>query len=554
VSLVESEIEWPVPWHNLDAGMHLMTRGFAQILSGCLLLVATAALADGPTAAPTEEKMTTAELAAWIDEQFQASWKTSETAPPALVDDATFLRRVSLDLTGRIPSVSQAREFLEYTGEHNRAVLVDQLLSETRRPEKYAERTAAHWATLWRRMMVPGNTPQSQMAIALEPWLKQQFQNNVPYDEFARKLITARSGGPAMMVQTPNGMMANAEPAMFYQAVGGQPENAASAVTRVFLGTRIGCAECHDHPFAPWKQKDFWGMAAFFSGVRDGTVGDALDASIKPMNGTTTYTAVFLDGQEPKIGAGKTPRDVLADWMVSPANEEFSSTAVNRVWMYLLGRGMTESVDDLDLASLEERRILDQLAQLFVKSGYDLRWLISGICKSQVYQRECVNLAEGESVPPPGTRIVKTLTPEQLFDSLEQALALPVSRVDGSARFNGLRQQLISRMNEAASNNPGDYRAGIPQALLLMNGQLTAEATDLDQSRTLKGVLEAPFFGTDEKLDALYLATFTRRPSAEERAFLLNHVNQQKSEEGKETAFAEIFWGLLNSPEFLLER
>jgi hypothetical protein len=149
---------------------------------------------------------------------------------------------------------------------------------------------------------------------------------------------------------------------------------------------------------------------------------------------------------------------------------------------------------------------------------------------------------------------VNTLTPELVFDSLEQALALPVSRVDGSARFNGLRQQLISRLNEAASNNPGDYRAGIPQALLLMNGQLTAEATDLNQSRTLRGVLEAPFFDTDEKLDALYLATFTRRPSAEERAFLLNHVSQQKSEEGKEAAFAEIFWGLLNSPEFLLER
>lgn len=286
-----------------------------------------------------------------------------------------------------------------------------------------------------------------------------------------------------------------------------------------FWGCGLG-AECHHHPFASWKQQDFWGMAAFFAGVKNGAVADVAVAKIRPQNGLEDYTATYLGGGPANVPAGKTPRQALADWMVSRENSQFAATAVNRVWQQLVGRGLTDSVDDLDLASAEEREILDELAGLFVDSGFDLRWLMTGICKSRTYQRGCVSLEEGE-IPQAGLRPVKALQPEQIFDSLEQALALPVSRADGGARFNGLRDQLISRMNEAATNAPEEYRAGIPQALLMMNGRLTAEATDLEQSRTLRGVLDAPFLNVEEKLETLYLATLSRRPSPEEQEFLL---------------------------------
>src|SRR5439155_2264358 len=187
-------------------------------------------------------------------------------------------------------------------------------------------------------------------------------------------------------------------------------------------------------------------------------------------------------------------------------------------------------------ASPAERRILDELATRFVQARFDLRWLIAGICKSQLYQRECIALEDTDHDPPSGLRPVKTLTPEQVFNSLEQALALPVARADGSARFNGLRDQLISRMNEAASNNPEEFRAGIPQALLLMNGRLTTEATDLDQSRTLRGVLDAPFLDTEAKLATLYLATFSRQPRPEEKQFLLEHIRKQADGEKQKHA------------------
>ncbi len=509
--------------------------------------------ADKPIANSAAANITSQELAEWIDREFAGTWREAGIDPPAVADDGTFLKRVFLDLNGTVPSVSQAREFLGYDAPRMRDALVDRLLHESRRPEKAAERTAAHWATLWRRMMVPGNSPEAQAAVALEPWLKDQFTKNVPYDEFARKLVTASNDGQAMMAVGTRGRMVASGPAVFFQTTGGKPETSASAVSRVFLGVRVGCAECHDHPFANWKQKDFWGMAAFFAGVNGGNVGDATQAKIKAPNGTVEYAAMFLGGDEAKIRSGKTPRETLADWMVAKENSLFAATAVNRVWMYLLGRGLTESVDDLDKASPAERKFLDQLAAKFVEAKFDLRWLIAGICKSQVYQRECV-ATDDDTDPPPGLRIVKTLTPEQVFNSLEQALALPIAKADDSARFNGLRDQLISRMNEAASNQPEQFRAGIPQALLLMNGRLTSEATDLDQSRTLRGVLEAPFLDTDSKLDTLYLATFSRLPRAEEKRFLLEHIRKQANDDKQKQAFAEIFWGLLNSPEFVLEK
>ena len=519
------------------------------------LIGSTLTLAEeSVTGKQVASRLTTEELARWIDERFADAWREAKIEPPAVIDDATFLKRTALDLAGSIPSVSQARDFLGYEGEHRRGTLVDRMLNDPKRPEKYADRTAAHLATLWRRTLVPGNSPEARMAVGLEPWLKEQFVANVPYDELARKIVTATNNGQAAMVVNPRLGVVSGGPAMFFQAVGGKPESAASSVSRVFLGVRIGCAECHNHPFADWKQKDFWGMAAFFAGIKNGVINDSAAATIRPENSPVDYTAAFLTGEPAKIARDKTPRETLADWMVAPNNSMFAATAVNRVWQHLLGRGMTDSVDDLDKASPAERKILDDLAKLFIDAKYDLRWLIAGICKSQLYQRECIVLEETDGEPPPGLRPIKTLSPEQVFNSLEQALALPVAKADGSARFNGLRDQLISRMNEAASNNPEEFRAGIPQALLLMNGRLTTEATDLDQSRTLRGVLDAPFLDTEAKLTTLYLATFSRPPRAEEKQFLLEHIRKQVDADKQKQAYAEIFWGLLNSPEFVLEK
>jgi hypothetical protein len=258
-----------------------------------------------------------------------------------------------------------------------------------------------------------------------------------------------------------------------------------------------------------------------------------------------------------EIPADKFPRDLLADWMVSKQNPNFAAAAVNRVWQQLCGQGLIPHVDDLDQASPKDRAlVLDDLARLFVENDYDVQWLIKGICKSRVYQRLSATAEKAAEDSPLSThRPLKTLTPEQVFDSLEQALMLPVGRGNPeSARFSGQGNTLMQRLNEAFSDNPDQFRAGIPQALLIMNGVLVSTATDLEESRTLRAVVEARFLEPKNKVETLYLAALTRRPEPRELDKMLSHVQSQSGEDERREAYADIYWALLNSPEFVLSR
>jgi hypothetical protein len=265
------------------------------------------------------------------------------------------------------------------------------------------------------------------------------------------------------------------------------------------------------------------------------------------------YAAKLLWNDEPlvELPAAKSPRQVLADWIVAPNNPNFAATAVNRVWLHLCGRGLAGPVDDLDRATPEERRTLDEFAKLFIAARFDMRWLIAGICKSKVYQQ--VPAAEADTSSSMVRRPLKTLLPEQVFDSLEVALGLPIGKADNGPRFNGELQKFVARLNEAAPEAPADYHAGIPQALILMNGKVTADATSLSTSRTLRAVVEAPFLSSQEKIETLYLAVLSRRPRPAEAAFLQEHI-ERRGDEAASQSYSEIMWGLLNSPEFVLSK
>jgi hypothetical protein len=509
-------------------------------------------------AALVNRKLTTQELAQWIDERFKLEYERAGLAAAANVDDATFLRRIFVDLQGQIPTVAQTRDFLADEGSFKRADYVDRLLNGRERQDRFAARSAEHLARVWRRMMVPASSPGAGLAIRLDPWLRKQFAENVPYDTIVTRLMlaappaTARPGAaPADQSNDPDSLAG-----VFQQAVGIMPENLASAYVRVFLGVRLSCAQCHDHPFTDWKQKDFWGMAAFFA-PRGEAGGDSagVPPSITPQGeGRLTYAAKLLWSDQPlkELPPAKSPRQVLAEWMVAPNNPNFAATAVNRTWQYLCGRGLAGSVDDLDRVTAEERRVLDELAKIFIASGYDVRWLIAGICKSRVYQQAAS--AEDEGSDGVVRRPLKTLLPEQVFDSLEVALSLPIGKSDRGPRYSGEREQFVARMNEASPETPADYKGGIPQALMLMNGRLTADATSLETSRTLRAVVEAPFLRPEEKIETLFLAVLSRRPRDAEASFLLQHIDQQTKNSSEKNAYAEILWGLLNSPEFVLNR
>lgn len=514
------------------------------ILLGCAAATQSAGAAEPP------EDAVEFDLASWLDARFDEEWAASNVEAERC-DDATYLRRVYLDLIGRIPSVSEARDYLQREEDVRREQIVDTLMIDPANSGANRDLHAEQLARVWRRFMLPpASANAGSMARPLEGWLAGQFQENLPYDELTRRILLGQDD--------PEDDQAGA--AMYYGAVGGMPENYADAVTRVFLGAQLGCAQCHDHPFTDWKQEDFWGVAAFFAGaappnrgVFTGEVAPAPNPQLSRISFEgTEYAAKFLWGEKAEIPEARTPPAVFADWLTSQENPNFAANVVNRVWQHLLGRGLVADVDNLDLASEQERQLLlDDLAGSFAESGYDLRWLISGICKSRAYQVPTAGPDDETSSVFSGRRPLKTLTGDQVFDSLEQALLLPVTRSNpDSARHNGQRDQLVARLDEAIAQSPEEYGAGIPQVLLIMNGPLTSSATNVTGSRTLKAVIEAPFFSPQQKVETMYLAVFTREPSEAELDVMLKHIRSRPTEEERQEAYSEIFWALLNSPEF----
>jgi hypothetical protein len=481
-------------------------------------------------AAPTRPPAS--ELAAWIDAQFAALWVKENLAPAPIADDAAFLRRACLDLIGTIPSVSQARDFFADATPDKRNKLVERLVTDTRH--------AGHMARVWRRIMIPPSSPGIFFAANVEPWLRDELAKNIGFDKLARQIIAAQPSG-------------GVSPGAFYQAVGAEPAPSAGAAVRVFLGARIGCAECHDHPFASWTQDDFWGTAAFFANGARSRRGSAEPTkgviTIRRPGSDKVYQGRFLGGATAVVPDDKSPREFLADWIVR--HPDFAATCVNRMWQHLFGSGLVHPVDGLDLA---DRRpaILDELALRFAAADFDLRWLLAALCQTRLYQRA------SEQRPKQARHFthmtLKTLSSEQVFDVLEQALALPIAATPGAPRYDNRRRQLIDKLNESAGDSPEEYRAGILQALALMNGQLIAGGTDLAQSRTLRAVLEAPFLSPAGKLEALYLAALTRPPRRDELHAMLDYVTRPQTKPQQQRAYADVFWSLLNSPEFVLNR
>ena len=263
------------------------------------------------------------------------------------------------------------------------------------------------------------------------------------------------------------------------------------------LGVRIDCAQCHDHPFSEWKQDDFWGLAAFFSDFAGGNAGGtASGGQPGEINYEgTTYKAKFLWSSDALESPA--PRAKFAKWITSKQNPNFSSTAVNRFWQLLVGRGLYADIENLDEAAESDRIFVDALGEKFAADGFHVPRLIAAICKSRWYAAESEQQTDETDEADERGRVfkrsLKVISPEQVFDSLEQSLHLPISRINPMApRWTGERVQMVSRLGEAVGETPEDYASGIPQALMMMNGRMTTEAIDLDRSRLLRAVVEAP--------------------------------------------------------------
>ncbi len=519
-----------------------MKRSFSWVLFWAAAGFAT--VASPVQSAPPDPQM----LANQID-QFLSTRLKQENIPAAkIADDAEFLRRAYLDLTGRIPAPRDVYAFLLDRSPGKRAQLIDSLLE--------TPRYASHSAAVWRAALAPEATALPEGRIfrtGFEAWLKQKFRAGVPYDQLVRELLkTPLSSDP----EHPTPVLLRPDdpnPLAFFAVKDVKPENLAAVTTRVFLGVQIECAQCHNHPFAKWTREQFWNQAAFFAGLSrsgDGIfapVSERLDVHEIGVGDTQKKArAKFLDERSPLAQTNGSLRGELADWVTAKNNPYFAKTAANRVWGQMFGRGIIDPVDDLhDDNPPSHPELLDALAKALVEADFDFRYLIRSIGRSQAYQRTSAFDHPKQKDPRHFSKMaVKGLTGEQLFDSLMQATGMR----PGVGRPSG-REAFLARF--ALMGKPADPESSIPQALALMNGKLIAEATSLATCPTLKAACELPGGTVEERVELLYVSSLGRMPSLREQAIAMRFLND--GDVGRiNDRLADLFWAILNSAEFRL--
>ncbi len=474
-------------------------------------------------------------------------------APPA--GDSEFLRRVYLDLAGRIPSVAESRAFLADRRADRRTRLIDKLLA--------GHAFTNHLAQMYRAAFVPQATTNLQtqhLGLSLEVWLAQSLRKQASYDVLVRDLLTAPLDYLQRRPDGASAPLSTVTATAFYQAGDLKAETVTANVARLFLGVRMECAQCHDHPFDKWTRKQFWQTAAFFAGVPPAT-GDktgpalALRRSLQDPLAKTTYQARYLDGEEPDWKAQPDPRRAFADWLTAPENPYFSKVAVNRVWAHFFGVGLVDPLDDFGPHNpASHADLLDELARLFAENDFDLRCLARGIVLSKAYQRSSKSSDPRHKEPRLYARMnVKGLSAEQLFDSLALATGYrepvpPAARAVFGFEKGSPRGEFLATFGGGPARS--DSQTSILQALALMNGEWIARQTDPKQGAMLRAVLGAPFLDDAGRLETLFLATLSRPPSREEQRRFLALV--ERSAAKRSEAFADILWVLLNSHEFLL--
>lgn len=508
-------------------------------------------------------------LAATIDSMLAADWQARGVKPAARADDAEFVRRIYLDVIGRAPKASETRDFLDDPAADKRVKLVDKLLTTAGHANHFAAVTRAAW--------VPQSATNVQFAnfgFQLEQWLRTRYRDNTPADVVTTKLLTVKLG---QTVQAGNNQrFVQGDPTDpdsfqligFYQANESRPENVGSAVSRLFLGVKLECAQCHDHPFASYTRAQFWEFAAFFGELnRVPANRPSFVGPVRPQSNVNRLTipntdrevvATFFDGTDPEWSEDRTPRQELAAWLTNPKNPFFGRNLANRMWAHFFGYGILDPVDEPGENNLPTHpELLDMLGKAFADAKYDNRLLIRALTRTQAYQLTSKMTHPTQADGRQFARMnLKGLTPSQLFDSLVAATGFrepPNARGNAFAAFNANAANPRGMfLNRFASNEKlTEANTTILQALMLMNGVFVADQTGLEKSEALAAIADAPFWTTKQRVEAVFVTTFARTPTADELERFASYVDRGGPNGDKKAALADVFWVLLNSTEFL---
>jgi len=501
---------------------------------------------------PKDLEFTFPQVAAnnYIDELVYDKLKKLRIAPSELCDDATFLRRVHLDIIGILPKPEEVAAFQADLSTGKRERVIDELLD---RPE-FADMWVMKWGELLRVRSIPQNANffSYKNAFLYYNWLRDQIVRNVPINQMVKDLLTA-SGGT---FENP--------PASYYK-IETDTLKMAEDVAQVFMGMRIQCAQCHNHPFDRWTMNDYYSFSAFFSQVGRKRGEDPRETIVFNRGGGEVTHPVSKKAMPPKFLGGETPavqgkdrREVLANWLASPENPFFARNLANLVWSHFLGKGIIDPVDDVRISNPPSNpELLEKLGAKFTEYNYDFKKLVRDICNSRTYQLstrvndsnagDLVNFAHA------GLRRVRA---EVLLDAINQV-------TENQEKFQGLPRG--ARAVQIADGNETSYflttfgraqretvcscevvmEPSLSQALHLLNGNTVNDKIQSGEAvkKLLKAGKTAP-----QIIEELYLRCLARKPTAEELGKLSGFI---KDPAKQEQVLNDLFWSLLNSKEFL---
>ena len=492
-----------------------------------------------------------------VDELAWQKLRELNVLPSEPVDDAGFLRRASLDVLGRLPTPDEARAFLADTEPMKRERLVGALLA---RPE-YADRQANLWADLLRpNPYRVGIKP----TLALDTFLRDAFAANLPYDEFVAELLTAEGSvwrnGAAVIYRDRR-----------------SPDEIVTMASQLFLGVRVECAKCHQHPFEVYGQSDFYGLAAYFSRV--GYSGTGLSP---PISGGEELVVIKDSGSvsHPLTGAplapkplgvaaseafeqpaaGVDPREALIDWLTTPDNPTFAAAGANRIWAELFGIGIVDPVDDFRATNPPSNpELLAALATFFRESGFDQKQLMALIMKSRLYGLSSMPNATNAGDHRNFSRHYRRrLRAELVADAIDDVTGVPTSypgTPPGARAVQIWTHRVGSTFLDVfgrpdPNQDPPCERIGdatVVQALHLMNSSHVHEKVVSDSGRA--ATLAATSLPPEQIIDELYLASYARFPTDQERQALLAEFTREGAT--RRSASEDILWALLNTPEFV---
>jgi hypothetical protein len=531
---------------------------FALLIFGCTKI----------TVAPTRQVSSSTKH---LDRYINAALKREGIQPSKMSEDAEFLRRVHLDLTGKIPTPEEVLDFLKDGSSNKRQKKIDLLLDS----DAYLD----YWSGLWVNWLIGRREDGDDRRIGLTFWVRDALTKNMPYNQFVQELIAAdgelRDNGAGNYI-------------MRYER---SPVFLTSHTSRLFLGLPMQCAECHDHKTEVWSQEDFYGIAAFFAGIdsqRKGNIQmmdtagnerrmDNFLITNKPENSIWVERLEkqvrprFLGGTEYK-GSLLKKREALAQWMTDKSNPYFSQAIVNRIWQRFMGRAFVEPVDGFGEENQPTNpELLKSLAKDFVIYNYDLQHLMRTILNSEAYQRTSqTNESNKDDQLYYSHAYVKPLSAEQFFYSVLQATGferLQQVRMKGSKKqggedrkgmlrqLEGMKREHLKKFLFLLDNGEMEeieaFNGTVPQALMMINGDIVNNSANYKERGSFINYVLSNWRDTIDRVQSIYLNVLSRKPTAKEQTYFQRYLDRSLYR-NKDLAYEDLYWVLLNSAEFSL--